>query len=100
MRSNRIDELMDVEFETNGHRESTSVWIPFEIFMSALREYFDRRLVTVDGTDSAVWNAMLGCGALDALLDSDEVIGICRDKYKGTSYEEEDYADWLESIDD
>ena len=98
MRGDRIDTMMDVEFEKDGRKETVCVWVPFETFMSAVREYFDRRLVTVDGTDSAVWNALVDCGAVDALMDDDEVLGLCAERYKGTKYEEEDYSDWLDDI--
>lgn len=98
MRSNRIDAMMDVEFEKDGRKDSVSVWIPFDTFMGAVRKYFDARLVTLDGTDSAVWNALVDCDAVGGLMDNDEILSICADNYKGTKYEEEDYSDWLDDL--
>jgi hypothetical protein len=94
----RVDAMMDVEFENDGKKETVSVWVPFETFMTAVRKYFDVRLVTVDGTDSAIWNSLVDCEAIEGLLDNDEILGICADVYKGTKYEEADYSDWLEDL--
>lgn len=94
----RIDAMMDVGFEDGDRRESVSVWIPFETFIAAVRKYFDARLVTIDGTDSAIWNSLVDCEAVGNLMDNDEILGFCEDLYKGTRYEDEDYSDWLSDI--
>ena len=98
MKKDRTNVSMDVEFSYPGREDSTeteSVYVPFDILMQAIRKFFDFRLVTLDGTDTNVWNALVDLGFdFDELEDNEDVINYCRELYKGSSYEEEDFEYW------
>ena len=48
------------EFEYKGHKSHFFYDIPFEDFVEAIRVWFDEQLITIDGTDNAIWNAFVG----------------------------------------
>lgn len=96
MRNNRTDMMIEAEFECEGHKESVDVWVPFEVFVSAARKWFDGKSVGLDGTDNAIWNALVDLGAIGALEDDGLFCELCAEAYKGTAYEEDDYAEWLD----
>ena len=96
MRNNRVDMMIEVEFEYAGHKESADVWVPFEVFAKAARKWFDGKSVGLDGTDNAIWNALVDLNAIGALEDDKLFNELCAEEYKGTAYEEDDYAEWLE----
>jgi len=52
-------EVLFDEFEYKGHKSHYFYEIPFEKFIEGVRVYFDNQMVTLDGTDNAVWNALV-----------------------------------------
>lgn len=81
------------KFEYRGYTENYSYEIPFEKKIEAIRQYFDDRLVTLDGTDNAVWNSLVDFdGLIDDILDEmeDWLYYECKD----AAYEEfKEYVD-------
>lgn len=81
------------KFDYLGHNEDYSYEVPFESLMEAVRTYFDNQLVTIDGTDNAVYNALVDLGCLDDIFDAmeDWLYDHCEEdafeKYK-------EYIDW------
>lgn len=78
-------------FEYRGHVED--VWdyeLTGDELMSGIREYFDKRLVNLDGTDSAIFNTLSELNVLDDIIDEME------DWYKEQFAEKakEDFLDW------
>ena len=62
-------------FEYNGHKDERYFFeVPFDKFCEAIRHYFDEQLVTLDGTDNAIWNSIVGFGedALDTIFYDQE----------------------------
>lgn len=94
MRKDRTSNLMEVEFELNGKKDTVDVWIPFDIYVEAIRKLCDYKMVGIDGTDNSIWNLFVELGCIDDFADNDDFIDICKDLYKGTSYEEDDYDEW------
>ena len=101
MKNDRTNASMYVNFTypgEGGETEETSVYVPYPIFMSALRKYFDARLINLDGKDNDIWNTFIDLG-MDVydLEDNDEFIEYCKELYKGSDYEEEDFEDWKDT---
>lgn len=98
MDKDRIRMLMTVTFKYKDDNEEheESVWIPYPIFMDAIRKYFESNMVTLDGTDTAIWNMLVELDCLDFLEDNETVMEYCRELYKGSVYEEEDYEAWVD----
>lgn len=55
----KYDILYD-EFDYKGHKSHYFYDIPFDDFVEGIREYFNQNLVTIDGTDNAIWNSFVG----------------------------------------
>ena len=96
MKNDRVRMFLDVKFKYPGDEEEheESVWMPFPIFIEAVRKFFDSKLVGLDGTDNAIWNILVDLDCLDKLEDNEDIQEYCRELYKGTQFEEEDYEDW------
>ncbi len=92
-RRDRTGSLMEVELTKDGKTIQCDVWIPFTIFVNAIREYFGKKLVDIDGTDNAIWNSFVDLGAIDKFEDDEDFLELCRNAYKGTEFEEEDIED-------
>ena len=81
------------KFNYNGHEEDYSYEITFDQLMAAIRTYFDNQLVTIDGKDNDVYNALFDLGCLDDIFDAmeDWLYDYCEkeayEKYK-------EYIDW------
>ena len=85
------------DLDSGWEPEDVDVYVPFEVFMAALRDYFSARTVNLDGTDSAIWNALMDIRAdVDGLEDDEEFINLCKKHYAGTRYEADDRAYWIE----
>jgi hypothetical protein len=85
---------LEVEFEYDGKKEKVLVDIPFPIFIEAVRDYCMGRSVNMDGTDNAVWNLLIDFDCLDMFEDDKDFIEKCKELYKGSRFEEEDYEEW------
>lgn len=96
MKKDRVNMLIDVEFEYEGHKEKESVWVPYPIYVEAIRKTFEDGLVSIDGTDNAIWNMFVELDMVDNFEDNDTFVKHCLNLYKGSKYEEEDYESWLE----
>ena len=98
MKKDRLSMFLEVTFKYPGDEQeySEDVYLPFPIFIEAFRKWADSNMVTIDGTDNAVWNFLADLDCLDNLEDNEELMSICRELYKGSSFEEEDYEDWIE----
>ena len=87
---------IDYDFEYKGHKETDWDYeLSFEELMKGIRKYFDDQLVNMDGTDTAVWNALVGLGEgiIDYIIDEMEEYLI--EECKESAYEEfKDYIDW------
>lgn len=94
MRDNRTKMMMEVSFEYGGESFKEDVWVPFPIFVEAVRRLFDMNSVTLDGTDRSIWNLLVELNLIYELEDRREFIDLCRELYSGSAYEEEDYAEW------
>lgn len=94
MKKDRVKMLMEVTFKYGNQEFEEDVWIPFPILINAIRKFFDMGLVKIDGTDNAIWNTFIELDCLDKIEDNKEIQDYCRELYKGSSFEEEDYEDW------
>lgn len=94
MRKNRVNMFMEVTFNYGDESFKEEVYIPFPIFIEAVRKFFDSRMVTLDGTDNAIWNMLVDLDCLDSLEDNEDIQKYCKEFYAGSEFEEEDYADW------
>ena len=80
--SNRRDDgertslSMYVEFDNpyENKKEEVFVWIPSTVFCDAFRKWADNKLVTVDGTDSALFWLISDMKAFNTLENINEVI--------------------------
>ena len=102
-KNNRTDCLMYVEFNYNKNgldiTEEESVYIPFPIFVEAFRKYADRyKMVGIDGTDNAIWNLLVDLDAISTLEDDNYFIELCKELYKGSEYEEDDYEYFCDEV--
>lgn len=93
---------IDYDFEHKGHEDKYYDYeLSFEEVMKGIRKYFDNQIVTLDGTDTAVWNALvvLGDDIIDNILD--EVMDYLKEECKDNAYEEyKEYVDWYYDEDD
>jgi len=81
------------KFNYNGHEEDYSYEISFDQFMNAIRTYFDNQLITLDGKDNDVYNALLDLDCLDNIFDAME--DWLYDHCKESAYEAyKEYIDW------
>lgn len=94
MKNDRVRMFMDVTFKYGDKEFTTDVYIPFTIFIEAVRSYCESRMVTMDGTDTAIWNLLVDFNCLSELEDNSDILSKCRELYKGSAYEEEDYEEW------
>lgn len=81
--------------EYKGHKEDFDYSVTFDDLMSAIRKYFDNQLVTLDGTDTSVWNAFIDLGeeVIDVIFDTME--DWLKEQCKEKAQEEfEEYIDW------
>lgn len=99
---NRTSTEIEVKLNINGKEQEEFVYVPFPIFIDAIRKMFDSSLITLDGKDNDIWNIFVDLGAIDNFSDNDEFINICKEMYSGSKYEEEDieYLNWLNSEDE
>lgn len=101
MKNDRTNTSMYVSFTypgEGGETEETMVYIPFSIYMTSLRKIFDANMVRLDGKDNDIWNLLVDLGFdFDNLEDNDDFIDYCRELYKGSEYEEEDFEDWKDT---
>lgn len=85
------------DFKYKGYHEDYFFYeIPFEKFCDGIRKYFDDRLVTLDGTNTAIWNTLVEFGedALDTIFD--ELEDWFKEECKEDAYEEfKDYVDYF-----
>ncbi len=100
MRKDRTSMTIDVEFMHGERKESVTVWVPFSVFMSAVRRWFSGESVGLDGTDNAIWNALVELDAIDAIESNSQFVELCADEYRGTAYEADDYAEWIEELEE
>ncbi len=81
------------KFNYNGHEEDYDYEVPFEYLIDAIRTYFDNQLITLDGKDNDVYNALLDLDCLDAIFDAME--DWLYDYCKEDAYEKyKEYIDW------
>ena len=81
------------EFEYKSIKEDFSYEVPFEKQIEAIRKYFDNQLVTLDGTDNDIWNALVDLDCIDTILDTME--DWLYEQCKEMAYEDyQDYVDW------
>ena len=102
MANDRTDFDMKVEFThpETGEKGSDRVYIPFDIFMEAIKQYCDRyKGVVLEGNDNAIWNMFADLYAIDNFVDDDSFVELCTEMYKGSTYEEEDFEDWKDMYD-
>ena len=101
MKKDRTNVWMEVEFTypgEGGETESTSVYVPFPILIEAVRKFFDSRLIKLDGKDNDIWNTFIDLGVdMYDFEDNDELMDYCRELYKGSEYEEEDFEEWKDT---
>lgn len=73
-RKNETGYYIYYDLEYKGHQEDWCYDIPFEKLMSAIRKWFDDKLINIDGTDTSVWNALndLGRDTIDTIFDDME----------------------------
>ena len=94
MKKNRVNMFMEVVFNYGDESFKEEVYIPFPIFINAVRKFFSDGLVTLDGTDNAIWNLLVDLDCLDSLENNDKIQEYCKELYKGSEFEEEDYEYW------
>lgn len=99
MQKDRLSMFLEVSFKYPGDDKEYDydVYMPFPIFIEAFRKLAEGyNMVTVDGTDNAIWNFLVDLDCIDTLEDSEDFLEICRELYKGSSFEEEDYEDFVD----
>ena len=93
MAKNKSGYDLDYEFEYRGIQENYYYDIPFETFMEAVIKYFDNQMVTIDGKDNDVWNALADLDVLDNIFDA--MSDWLRERCEKDAYEEyKDYVEW------
>ncbi len=97
MKKNRISMFMEATFKYGDKEFKEDVYIPFPIFIGAIRKFFDSKLVGLDGTDNAIWNILVDLGCLDELEYNSDIQEYCKELYKGSEFEEEDYEEWKDN---
>ena len=97
MKKNRVNMFMEVTFKYGDEEFRDDVYIPFPILIEAVRKYCDSKLVGLDGTDNAIWNLLVDLKCIDELEYNEDIIEICKELYKGSEFEEEDYEEWKDN---
>jgi len=93
MAKNKSGYDVDYNFEYKGHEENYLYEIPFETFMEGVVKYFDNQMVTIDGKDNDVWNALVDLDCLDNIFEAME--DWFKEKCQDAAYEEyKDYIEW------
>lgn len=90
---------MDVVFTHNGKEVKDMVEIPYEVFIKGVKVYFDKRHITIDGADNAIWNTLHSLDVLDTIGESSEFAVICRDIFTSPEHQREFdafYDKWVE----
>lgn len=81
------------DFEYRGYKERYYMYdVPFDDLMAAIREYFDNQLITLDGTDTSVFNALAELECIDNIFDAME--DWLHDRCKEDAYEE--FKEWVD----
>lgn len=83
-------------FAYNGYEDDSYYWeVTDEAFCNAVRSYFDKKGITLDGTDNAIWNAIafLGDEAMESIFqDQEEWL---KEKCRDIAFEDfKDYVDY------
>ena len=97
MKKNRVSMFMEVTFKYGDKEFKEDVYIPFPIFIEAVRKLFGSNMVSLDGTDNAIWNILVDLECLDNLENNEYIQEYCKELYKGSEFEEEDYEEWKEN---
>lgn len=84
-----------------GETQETYVYIPFEVYVEALRQYCaNYKDVALDGTDNRIWNLFADIdGALDYFCEDEYFLDICRELYENSYEYEEDFEEWKDDYD-
>lgn len=97
MKKDRTNTLLDdVPFKYGDVEIKDSIWVPFEVFVEAIRQYFDDGLVTIDGTDNAIWNRFVDLEMIDKFEDNEDFMDVVKQVYMESSYYEEDLEDVID----
>jgi hypothetical protein len=90
---NKTNYYMTFEFDYQGEKQQYDWNMSFEAVCLAIRTYFDHNLVTLDGTDGAIWNLLLSDLNVDIfdLLEKDYVVDIVFSKFKDEIMEDFQY---------
>lgn len=55
------------EFEYKGHKSHYFYYIPFDTFINGIRAWFDQQMITLDGKDNDIWNALVSTDIFDTV---------------------------------
>lgn len=58
-------EVLFNDFEYKGHKSYYFYEIPFDTFVEAVRVWFDQQMITIDGKDNDIWNALVETNVFD-----------------------------------
>ena len=65
-------EVLYNDFEYKGHKSHYFYYIPFETFIEGVRAWFDQQMITLDGKDNDIWNALVGTDIFDTVEEEME----------------------------
>ena len=68
MKNNKTNyEVLFDNFEYKGHKSHYFYEIPFDTFINAVRAWFDQQMITLDGKDNDIWNALVSTDLFDTI---------------------------------
>ena len=84
---------INYDFEYKGYKETWTYEIPADVICDMIRAYFDKQLITIDGTDTSIFNAFSGLDVIDEIFD--EMEDWLKEQCEEKAYEEfKDWVDW------
>lgn len=88
---------LEMPMSYKGHKENVTVWVPFTLFIRAVKDYFMTSWeVSVEGPDNRIWNAFSELDAIGRLENEDYIIGYCTDHIKEYSAYDDAYDEFVD----
>lgn len=74
-------EVLYNDFEYKGHKSHYFYDIPFDTFIEGVRKWFDQQMITLDGKDNDIWNALVSTDVFETVEYEmkDWFLETCRD---------------------
>ena len=92
---------LEMPMSYKGHRENVTVWVPFALFIRAVKDYFMVSWeVSIEGPDNRIWNAFSELDAIGKLEDDDYIVGYCTDHIKEYPAYDDAYDGFVDDCDE